>query len=365
MSGTTILQHRETEHLVIEVAANGRRAATVQIWRRGTDETLLIDEAVLTKATGRDALLHKVAPEFHEQLKPVLLEFAAELYERQLDEPAKAQTPTSPFPEFDAWGEPVVGPDVLSEIQLLLTRYMVLPSHAAETLALWVAHTYVTDVTDYTPYIAVTSPVRECGKSTLLELLYSLTYRARLTGGITAAALYRQVERHSPTTMLLDELDARLRGDSGEALRAVLNTGFQRSGKVTICVGDQHEDKDFRTFCPKVLAGIGRLWDTVTSRSIPIRLARASREQLAGLSKIRGDRIDGICLPYRRRLLRWTRDVRDQLLVTDSVTPEALGARQCDVWRPLLAIADVAGGQLAGNRTPSGAGPARRGRRRR
>ena len=62
--------------------------------------------------------------------------------------------------------------------------------------------------------------------------------------------------------MLLDELDAQLRSDAGESLRKVLNTGFARTGKITICVGDAHEDKDFATFCPKVLAGIGRVWDT-------------------------------------------------------------------------------------------------------
>jgi hypothetical protein len=164
-----------------------------------------------------------------------------------------------------------------------------------------------------------------------------------MSGGITAAALYRMIQKSAPT-VLLDELDTRLRGDSGEALRGVLNTGFQRGGKITICVGDDHEAKDFNTFCPKVLSGIGRVWDTVTSRSIPIRLARASREELAGLRKIRGDRIDALCLPFRRRLLRLGNDIRNILSVSDAVTPAELGARQSDVWRPLLAIADAVGG---------------------
>ncbi|HEX8944811.1 MAG TPA: hypothetical protein VF785_16845, partial [Gemmatimonadaceae bacterium] len=135
-----------------------------------------------------------------------------------------------------------------------------MPRHASEAIALWVAHTYVIDCADFTPYLWISSPARECGKSTLLELLAQLAHRAQLTGGITAAALYRRIDRLRPT-MLLDELDAQLRSDAGESLRRVLNTGFARSGKMTICIGDAHEDKDFATFCPKVLAGIGRLWD--------------------------------------------------------------------------------------------------------
>jgi hypothetical protein len=224
---------------------------------------------------------------------------------------------------------------------------VVLPDHVAFTLALWLAHTYVTEVTDYTPYILVTSPVRECGKSTLLEVLSHLANRAQMTGGITAAGLYRRIHRLSPT-MLVDELDTRLRGDSGELLRGVLNTGFHRSGKVTICVGEQHDDQDFNTFCPKVLAGIGRAWDTVTSRSIPVRLTRATPDEIRRLKKIRGDQISAVCEPYRRRLLRWSCDARGQLRLKDAVTPDALSARQCDVWRPLLAIADVADGQPSG-----------------
>jgi hypothetical protein len=244
----------------------------------------------------------------------------------------------------EPWSEAVDGAQLLDELRELLSVYMVLPEHADVAIALWIFHTYVFELGDYTPYLLVTSPVRECGKSTLLELAYRLVYRGQLTGGITAGALYRKIDRTQPT-ILLDELDTRLKGDGGEALRGVLNTGFSRSGKVTICVGDAHEDKDFRTFCPKALAGIGRPWDTVTSRSIPIRLTRAPAQKLRQLRKIRGHRIDADCEPYRRRLLRWAQDVQEELREAEPDVPEGLGARQADVWRPLFAIADAAGGE--------------------
>ncbi|MDP9176745.1 MAG: DUF3631 domain-containing protein [Gemmatimonadota bacterium] len=232
---------------------------------------------------------------------------------------------------------------MLDDLVAFIDQYVVLPPHANVAVALWVLHTYLLDVTDYTPYLLVTSPVKACGKTTLLELLLHLAHRAQMTGGITAAALYRRIDRLSPT-MLLDEVDTQLRRDGGENLRGVLNTGFQRSGKHTICVGDEHKDTDFSTFCPKVLAGIGKVWDTVTSRSIPLRLARATKQEQFRLTKIRGDRINEACLPLKQRMARWATDNRPSLKVADAVAPDALGARQSDVWRPLLAIADAAGG---------------------
>lgn len=91
-----------------------------------------------------------------------------------------------------------------------------------------------------------------------------------------------------------------------------------------------------------MLAGIGRPWDTVTSRSIPIRMHRASRGELRPIQKIRHDRLAQSCEPLRRQALRWAADHRAELLGADPDVPDELGARQADVWRPLLAIADVA-----------------------
>ena len=85
------------------------------------------------------------------------------------------------------------------------------------------------------------------------------------------------------------------------------------------------------------------MWDTVASRSIPIRLQRASPDELEKLTRIRGHLINGICLPFRRKLRRFADDTWSALREIDPVTPRELGARQCDVWRPLLAIAEVTG----------------------
>lgn len=335
----------QSEHLEAVALLNGKAKAEIRVRYLNSGLVLHTDEFNPVQAKAREAFVEQVPTLYADEVRDLLSDLADDITEeRARQQEAKNQNADDPFPEIVPWDHSVDGEQLLDDLVTFISSYMVMASHETLAVTLWIVHTYVLEVSDYTPYLLVTSPVRECGKTTLLELLLHVAHRAQMTGGITAAALYRRIDKHYPT-MLLDELDTRLRGDSGEALRGVLNTGFQRSGKVTICVGDQHDDKDFSTFCPKVLAGIGRVWDTVTSRSIPLRLSRATKAELSGLTKIRGDRIAQTCLPYRRRLLRWAHDNRAVLRDMDTEAPEELGARQSDVWRPLLAIADRVGGK--------------------
>ena len=341
MSGPAVVVESATLRAV--AALNGRVRCPVLLYQRSDAErAIATDDFNVASASARSKFLDALAEEHRVEAAQLLEDLAAAVAAEGSKPRRRDAEGSDPFVVDEPWPELVDVAAVLDSLVLLVRAHLVLPSYGPEIVALWIAHTYVFAAADYTPYLLVTSPVRECGKSTLLDLLVNLAFRAQLTGGITAAALYRRIDRHSPA-MLLDELDTRLRGDSGESLRGVLNTGFQRSGKVTLCVGDDHEEKDFSTFSPKVLAGIGRIWDTVASRSIPLRLNRATKDELRALTKIRGDRIGNQCLAYRRQLLRFAEDSIEALRVADAQAPEKLSARQCDVWRPLLAIADLAG----------------------
>ena len=109
--------------------------------------------------------------------------------------------------------------------------------------------------------------------------------------------------------MLLDELDAALNTDREyvEALRGVLNGGYLRSGTYSMCVGQGAtlSDKDFHTFCPKVLSGIGTLPRTVATRSVPIQLRRRGR--LEPIAKWREREGKAQAAPIAERLAAWAR----------------------------------------------------------
>ena len=343
MSGYTNI-NATGETIAITVVPNGRVRYPIVAYRLTDLQTpVASDDANLSSEKERAKFLEQLPPDTRSEASELLLRLSADVLAMRVVQ-ARRPEQSGDAPVMDEpWPDSVDGGLLLDALTTLLARYIVLPPHADVAIVLWLVHTYLFASADFTPYLWVSSPVRECGKSTLLELLERLAYRAKMTGGITGAALYRLIDRDNPT-VLLDELDARLKGESSENLRSVLNTGFSRSGRITICVGDDHAPKEFKTFGPKVLAGIGRLWDTVASRSIPIVLRRATKDELRLLSKIRGSRIDAVCQPYRQQLLTLAGALRDEVSDVEPLAPDALGARHTDVWSQLFAIADAVGG---------------------
>ncbi len=65
---------------------------------------------------------------------------------------------------------------------------------------------------------------------------------------------------------------------------------------------------------------------------------------LATPDRVRRDALLRRLEPLRRRCARWVADHLPALRAADPAVPEALDDRQADNWRPLLAIADAAGG---------------------
>ncbi|MBN1608663.1 MAG: DUF3631 domain-containing protein [Polyangiaceae bacterium] len=163
---------------------------------------------------------------------------------------------------------------------------------------------------------------------------------------MTAAVLPRKIEQVRPT-LLLDESDAAFKGEKeyAETLRGVLNSGHRQGGKTTVCVGQGADIgfKDFSVFCPKAIAGIGTLPDTVASRSIPIRLKRRAPGEK--VERFRYEEAKADVRPLVDALETFGQDEPIvELQISRPELPEQLGDRAADCWEPLLAIADLAGG---------------------
>ena len=69
------------------------------------------------------------------------------------------------------------------------------------------------------------------------------------------------------------------------------------------------------------------------------RRAEGERVQRLRIAKLKAELHD-----LRRRCTRWAQDNREQLAAVDPEMPESLDDRGADNWRPLVAIAEVAGG---------------------
>lgn len=243
------------------------------------------------------------------------------------------------LPDPEPCAEAVDGGELLSALRETYRRYLVLPAHADVALALWTMFVWVIDAFEVAPLLAVISPEKRCGKTTLLHLLYALTKRALFASNITPATLFRAVERFKPT-LIVDEADTFLR--NSDELRGVLNAGHTRTSAVVIrTVGDEHEPRPFSVWGPKVIAMIGRLPDTLEDRSIGIPMKRRAPHEL--VARLRLDR-PGAFQTLQARAARWALDHCERLRGAEPPVPEELHDRAADNWRPLLAIAERAGG---------------------
>ena len=83
----------------------------------------------------------------------------------------------------------IVTSELLETCRTLITRFIVVSEEQAVIMAAWILHTYVLDVAEITPYIHITAPEKECGKSNLLDLLASVASDPAQSSGTTPAAL--------------------------------------------------------------------------------------------------------------------------------------------------------------------------------
>ncbi|MYV99001.1 DUF3631 domain-containing protein, partial [Streptomyces sp. SID3343] len=90
------------------------------------------------------------------------------------------------------------------------------------------------------------------------------------------------------------------------------------------------------------VAGLGSLPDTILTRSVIVRMRRRAPNEHVTPFRARIHTPEGNAL--RDRLAEWANAVREQLSGAWPELPEGVTDRPADVWEPLLAVADAAGG---------------------
>lgn len=269
-------------------------------------------------------------------LRPAILDIAVKGERRAGDDDA-GKGPM--FPSVDPWPEAVNGAELLDDLRSTIQRFIVCNNETAVTAALWIAFTWFADVVQVAPLGMITAPERRCGKTQLLSLIGSVARRPLVASNISPAATFRVIEAHSPT-LLIDEADAFLRDN--EEMRGVLNSGHTRQSAYVIrTVGDDHEPKQFSTWGPKAISGIGHLHETLMDRSVIMELRRKLPSE--SVERLRHAE-PGLFQRQARKLARLAEDHSDAIRWARPELPDALNDRAQDNWEPLLAIADLAGG---------------------
>lgn len=252
---------------------------------------------------------------------------------------------TDPTPTTPA----IDGAALLDEVEAFHRRFNIFPTEAAYVaVAIWDAHAHLIDCFETTPRIAFLSPEPGSGKSRALEIVELLTPRPVATVSASANALYRLVDSaEGLPTVLFDEVDTIFGPKAGadEALRGFLNAGYRRIGGALRCVGDgsNQNAQIFGSYCAVAMAGLGSLPDTVLTRSVIIRMRKRAPNEKIEPYRQRIHEKQGHTL--RKRLAKWADTVREQVANAWPEMPEGVTDRPADVWEPLLAVADAAGGE--------------------
>ncbi|NBM20145.1 DUF3631 domain-containing protein [Streptomyces sp. GC420] len=241
------------------------------------------------------------------------------------------------------------GAALLNEVEAFHRRFNVFPLEAAYVaVTLWDAHAHLLDCFDSTPRLAFLSPEPGSGKSRALEVVETLVPRAMAAVDASASALFRSVSGidGGRPTILFDEIDTVFGPKAGdnEQLRGFINAGHTRGRVMYRCVGDgsNQQVQGFPSFCAVAVAGLGSLPDTILTRSVIIRMRRRARNEKAEPFRTRIHVREGNAL--RDRLAKWAETVQERVTDAFPEVPEGVTDRPADVWEPLLAVADAAGG---------------------
>jgi hypothetical protein len=233
----------------------------------------------------------------------------------------------------------------LDQTVAFLTRYVVFASpEQGDAAALWVGHTWTYDQFDVAPYLAIQSPEKRSGKTRLEECLSQVVRDPLRSAGASLAALFRVIQERHPT-LLLDEVDTifnKRRDPGSEDIRGLLNNGYRRGVPFLRVVGEgkKMHVESFDVFCPKAIACIGRLPDTVQDRSIVLALKRKAPHEK--VERFRFRQAEREAIPVRE----WWEAIAAELRLPEQAdVPEQLDDRAADSWEPLLALADAAGGE--------------------
>jgi putative DNA primase/helicase len=259
---------------------------------------------------------------------------------RALEKESEPLAPPAPEP----WAESVEARAVLDELRAFIRRFVLVDAHALIAVVLWIVFTYVFQVAETSPRLAITSPIKRCGKTRLLEILLMLCPRAVSLSNMSTNSVFRVIDAAHPT-LLIDEADT-LRANDKDELRGILNSGHTPANAYVIRnvpVGDSWRPKRFSTWAAVAMGGIGKLPDTWADRSITISMQRKPpREPVERLTR-RNVAAREQAVALASKLARLAHDNLDILREAIPAIPESLNDRQADNWELLLAIADLAG----------------------
>ena len=213
-------------------------------------------------------------------------------------------------------------------------------------VVLWIAATHAVPAWNCAPRLVIRAPEKRCGKSRLLDMVEAMCHRPLMTVNASPSAVYRSIglAPTDPPTLLIDEADTIFGPKAGdnEDLRGLLNAGHQRGRPALRYDASSRSVEKIQTFAMAALAGIGAMPDTIEDRAAvdPDAPPRARRD---GRSRTGCSR-DGPALAELRAAAHTSGSPPTSTSCAHAAPDMPLEDRAADTWEPLIAVADLAGG---------------------
>ena len=237
--------------------------------------------------------------------------------------------------------------NIVTSVETYLKKYVTFAEdfYALPT-ALWAIASHAWPEFDAYAYLGISARTKKAGKTTLKNCLAPLVPNGQKFSASSPSSMFRVMGMDSEgqpdgdfPVMLIDECEA-LAAET-HPCREFLNKGFERGEYITKTVGN--ESKKFECYCPKVIVGIGGVYDTLRDRMIVIMMKRRTPVEAAKAERIRTAVLEAEAGEIRGNISTFVADHLQEIRAAYAkATPLSFvdeRAEKC--WTPLFILAEL------------------------
>ena len=234
--------------------------------------------------------------------------------------------------------------NTLDQVEEFILQRFILGPNESTAITLYIALTHTFKPFFAIPYLFIKSADAGSGKSSLLTLIGYLSWNPLQVDVIKPAAMAAAVTKGC--TLLMDQIDTTMAGsmEMKAEIEGVVNGGYKRNGQRIKLANDNKTLVYQNTFGPKIFSGIICPFpDTTESRCIPIYINMATNEELKRIIEFDEEEVESETAAILEQLtqLESLETTLKAMKVVDR--PDDLNARGKEIWKPLMAIAELAG----------------------
>ena len=152
--------------------------------------------------------------------------------------------------------------------------------NASTFCALYTILTYFYFLFEYCPYLKLGGE-KGSAKTKLGKIFAALCFNGQIFANSSAPAISRMAQDTAGCMVIDEGEDLASKDEERQAYQQVLNSGFERNGSTIRVDKETLRPTRFSTYCPKIIASIGGLFDVLEDRGFEIIMLRTLNREIA------------------------------------------------------------------------------------